>query len=220
MSLPNRPDFNDSFRQRVGSKGEKRHDDSPGYDSGEGTAEDLLAVLGYESELVRSRSTAGVAFMSFVLSSCPYGLATTLYYPLVGGGPVVIIWGWVAVCLIILCLSVSLGEVTSVYPTAGGVYYQTFMLAAPGYQRILGWVCGWTFMMGNMIITLSVNFGTTLFFIGCVNIFQDADGVGIWVTETYHIYLVFAAVTLICNAVSAFGNRYLPKLDVSIPVIV
>lgn len=104
--------------------------------------------------------------MSFVLSSVPYGLATTLIYPLTGGGPVTIIWGWIAVCLIIVCLSASLGEITSVYPTAGGVYYQTFMLAPQSWQRILAWICGWAFVLGNIIITLSVNFGTALFFIG------------------------------------------------------
>lgn len=83
-------------------------------------ANDLLEGLGYTPELSRNRSTLQVAFMSFVLASIPYGLATTLYYPLVGGGPVNIIWGWVAVSLIIVCVASSLGEITSVYPTAGG----------------------------------------------------------------------------------------------------
>jgi amino acid permease len=83
-------------------------------------ADDLLEGLGYKPELSRNRSTLQVAFMSFVLASIPYGLATTLFYPLVGGGPVNIIWGWVAVSLIIVCVASSLGEITSVYPTAGG----------------------------------------------------------------------------------------------------
>ena len=83
-------------------------------------ADDLLENLGYKPELQRNRSTAQVAFMSFVLASIPYGLATTLIYPLIGGGPVNIIWGWVAVSIIIVCVASSLGEITSVYPTAGG----------------------------------------------------------------------------------------------------
>lgn len=93
------------------------------------SAEDHLADLGYESELARSRSTWQVAFMSCVLASVPYGLATTLVYPLYGGGPTNIIWGWVAVCAIMIAVAASLGEITSVYPTAGGVYYQTFMVS-------------------------------------------------------------------------------------------
>ncbi|KAF4460489.1 amino acid permease, partial [Fusarium albosuccineum] len=83
------------------------------------TADDLLANLGYKPELNRNRSTLQVAFMAFVLASIPWGLSTTVTYPIIGGGPVNIIWGWVAVSLIILCVSASLGEITSVYPTAG-----------------------------------------------------------------------------------------------------
>jgi len=84
------------------------------------TADQLLENLGYRPELLRNRSTLQVAFMSFVLASIPYGLATTLIFPLVGGGPVNIIWGWVAVSLITVCVAASLGEITSVYPTVGG----------------------------------------------------------------------------------------------------
>ena len=85
-----------------------------------GAADDLLENLGYTPQLSRNRSTLQVAFMSFVLASIPYGLATTLGYPLGGGGPVNIIWGWVLVSCIIVCVAASLGEITSVYPTAGG----------------------------------------------------------------------------------------------------
>ncbi|KAJ9616993.1 hypothetical protein H2200_000714 [Cladophialophora chaetospira] len=176
-------------------------------------ADELLDILGYESELVRSRSTFQVAFMSFVLASVPYGLSTTLLYPIAGGGPVAVIWGWCLVCAIIFCLAISLGEITTVYPTAGGVYYQTFMLSPPKYQKIAAWICGWSYTLGNITITLAVNFGTTLFFVACINIFQDSEGNDIFAAETYQYYLIFFAITLICNAISALGNRWLPLLD-------
>ncbi|KAI5857460.1 amino acid transporter [Durotheca rogersii] len=177
------------------------------------SADQLLVSLGYTPELSRNRSTLQVAFMSFVLASIPYGLATTLYYPLVGGGPVNIIWGWVAVSMIILCVASSLGEITSVYPTAGGVYYQTFMLAPPRWRRIAAWVCGWLYVVGNVTITLAVNFGTTLFLVGCVNVFETADGVGVLPGEPYQVFLIFMGITLLCNAVSSLCNRWLPILD-------
>lgn len=145
---------NDLHRRTVGkerkfSLGAKHLGENGGHNS----ADDLLEAMGYKVELVRSRSTLQVAFMSFVLASIPYGLATTLYYPLVGGGPANIIWGWVAVSLIILCVAASLGEITSVYPTSGGVYYQTFMLAPPSYRLIMSWICGWAFVVGNMYVS-------------------------------------------------------------------
>lgn len=173
-----------------------------------------LEALGYEPELQRNRSTLQVAFMSFVLAAIPYGLATTFYYPLIGGGPVNIIWGWVIVSAIILCVGASLGEITSVYPTAGGVYYQSYMLSPPAYRRIVAWICGWSYVVGNIMITLAVNFGSAQFIIACVNVFEVSPGVGIFEAEVYQTFLIFLGITLLCNAVSALGNKWLPYLDV------
>ncbi|CAK9785363.1 amino acid transporter [Cutaneotrichosporon oleaginosum] len=177
------------------------------------SADDLLHKMGYEPELVRSRSTLQVAFMSFVLASIPYGLASSMYYPLQGGGPAVVIWGWVLVSLIILCVAASLGEITSVFPTAGGVYYQTFMLAPSKFRRIAAYLCGWAYVVGNITITLAVQFGTTLFLIACINVFEVEPGVGIWQPETYQVYLLFVAITILCGLITIFGNRWLPLLD-------
>lgn len=212
----------------------------PGTSSGSSSdhADQTLEDLGYKPELARNRSTLQVAFMSFVLASIPYGLATTLTYPLVGGGPVNIIWGWVAVSLIIICVAASLGEITSVYPTAGGefshagafeasvgtydeltgtgVYYQAFMLAPASWRRLASWICGWLYVVGNITITLAVNFGSTTFFVACINVFTKDDGSPIFPAEPYQVFLIFLGITLLCNAVSAFGNKWLPLLDVSV----
>lgn len=99
-------------------QGHVRHSDDT--TTGDAAAPDaMLQALGYAPELVRNRSTFQVAFMSFVLASIPYGLATTLLYPLTGGGMTCVIWGWLAVSIIIMCVAASLGEITSVFPTAG-----------------------------------------------------------------------------------------------------
>lgn len=200
-------------KEKVSNDGSSGENGGIPADGRRDSADDMLAVLGYQSELKRSRSTLQVAFMSFVLASVPYGLATTLYYPLIGGGPVAVVWGWVGVCLIIICLAISLGEITSVYPTAGGVYYQTYMLSPPKYRNITAWICGWAYALGNMTITLSVNFGTTLFIIGCVNVFTDSEGNGIWNATTWQTWLLFVAITLLTNAISSLGNKWLPLLD-------
>ncbi|KUI62344.1 hypothetical protein VP1G_09445 [Cytospora mali] len=190
--------------------------DTPSAPSGSVVAADqLLESLGYAPEMARNRSTLQVAFMSFVLAAIPYGLSTTMYYPLAGGGPANIIWGWVGVSCIILCVAASLGEITSVYPTAGGVYYQTFMLAPQSWRRLASWICGWLYVVGNVTITLAVNFGTALFLVACIDVFETEAGEGIFAGETWQIFLIFLGITLMCNAVSAFGDRWLPILDVS-----
>jgi amino acid transporter len=156
--------------------------------------------------------------MCFILSSVPYGLSTTFTYPLAGGGPANVIWGWVAICAIILCVAVSLAEITSVFPTAGGVYYQTFVSSPTWCRRILSWVCGWSYTAGQIMITLSVNFSTTQFFVASLNVFEKMPGVGITdYFEAYHVFLIFLAITILCHAISAFGNKWLPLLEVLLP---
>lgn len=106
---------------------EPSNDTLPPYTPGlRDDADETLESLGYKPELQRNRSTLQVAFMSFVLASIPYGLSTTLSNPIAGGGPVNIIWGWVAVSAMIICVAASLGEITSLYPIAGGTSHVIF----------------------------------------------------------------------------------------------
>ncbi|OGM49869.1 hypothetical protein ABOM_001454 [Aspergillus bombycis] len=178
------------------------------------TADRSLEELGYTPELSRNRSTWNVVFMCCILSSVPYGLSTTFTYPLAGGGPANVIWGWVTVCLIVLCLAISLAEITSVYPTAGGVYYQTFAICPSWCRRITSWICGWAYTTGQVMITLSVNFSTTQFFVASLNVFEKSPGVGITDHfQAYHVFLIFLAITIVCHAIPALGNKWLPLLE-------
>lgn len=171
-------------------------------------ADEVLEHLSYAPELVRTRSTFQVASMSFVLASVPYGLATNIYCPSVNGGPATIIWASFMVSIVILCVAPSLGEINPVYPTAGGVNYQTFMLAPVRWRRLTAWICGWAYVSGNIIIALAVNFGTTLFFVACVNMFESAPGLVVFEAETYQIFLVFVAITVLCAMISGLGNPF------------
>lgn len=88
------------------------------------------------------------------------------------------------------------------------------MLAPPRWRRIASWITGWLYLVGNITITLAVNFGTTLFFVSCINVFEKEPGVGVFDGKPYQVFLIFLGITLLCNAVSSLGNRWLPLLDV------
>ena len=183
------------------------------------SADTNLESLGYTPELSRNRSTWQVTFMCFILASVPYGLSTTMSYSMAGGGSANMVWGWVLVSLIMLCVAASLAEITSVYPTAGGVYYQTFALSPAWCRRVSAWVCGWAYVAGTITITLAVNFATALFLIESLNVFESG-GVGITENfQTYQIYLVFLGITLLCHVIPAFGNKWLTHLEVIIKSI-
>ena len=83
----------------------------------------------------------------------------------------------------------------------------TFMLSPAWCRRVAAWICGWAYVAGNITITLAVNFGTTLFFVACINVFESEPGVGVFQTEKYQVFLIFLAITLLTNTISSLGNR-------------
>jgi amino acid transporter len=71
--------------------------------------------------------------------------------------------------LIYVCVATSLGEIASKYPVSGGVYYWSFMLSPPKYAPLVSWIVGWLSVIGNVVVTLSVNFATTQLILSSVN---------------------------------------------------
>lgn len=69
----------------------------------------------------------------------PFGLSTTFIYSLTDGQSVTVLWGWVFVSIISICIAASLGEICAVYPTAGGVYYWSAMLSTKEYAPVVSW---------------------------------------------------------------------------------
>jgi len=76
---------------------------------------------------------------SFAIMAVPFGLSTTFAYSLTNGQSVTVLWGWVFVSIISMCIAASLAEICAVYPTAGGVYYWSAMLSTKEYAPVVSW---------------------------------------------------------------------------------
>jgi amino acid transporter len=78
-------------------------------------------------------------------------------------------WDWIIMSIIYVCIATSLGEIASLYPVSGGVYYWSFMLSPPKHAPLVSWIVGWLSVIGNVVVTLSVNFATTQLILSSVN---------------------------------------------------
>ena len=181
-----------------------RASSAPGNDD----ADAALAKMGYKSELPRSLSMLSVLGLSFAIMAVPYGLSTTLFYSLTNGQSVTVIWGWVLLSLISICISASLAEICSVYPTAGGVYYWAALLSTPKWAPIASWVTGWLTLVGNWTVTLSINFGGAQLILSAISIFNEE-----YVANAWQTVLMFWAVTMVCFMVNVFGAKYLDLIN-------
>lgn len=174
-------------------------------DSRRASLQDHAVRSGYDgSELPKRLSMISVLGLSFAIMAVPYGLSTTMYITLPNGESVTIIWGWVLVSLISMCIAASLAEICAVYPTAGGVYHWSAILCTPKYAAVVSFIDGWLTLVGNWTVTLSINFGGAQLILSAISIFDENYSATPWQTV-----LMFWCVTIICALVNAFGAKYL-----------
>ncbi|KAF2269014.1 amino acid permease-like protein [Lojkania enalia] len=172
------------------------------------SADAALAKMGYTSELPRNLSMLSVLGLSFAIMAVPFGLSTTFYITLTDGQSVTILWGWVLVSLISLCIAASLAEICAVYPTAGGVYYWSAMLSTREYAPIASWVTGWLTLVGNWTVTLSINFSGGQLVLSAITLWDEH-----FVPNEWQTVLMFWAVMLVCMLVNIFGVKWLDALN-------
>ncbi|KAF7551722.1 hypothetical protein G7046_g7626 [Stylonectria norvegica] len=171
-------------------------------------ADQALARLGYKSELPRNLSMMSILGLSFAIMAVPFGLSTTMYITLSNGQAVTILYGWILVSLISMCIAASLAEICAVFPTAGGVYYWSAMLCTPKYAPIVSFIDGWLTLVGNWTVTLSINFSGAQLILSAITIFNED-----FVANQWQTVLCFWAVMLVCALVNAFGSRYLDLIN-------
>ncbi|ORY59699.1 amino acid/polyamine transporter I [Pseudomassariella vexata] len=167
-----------------------------------------LSALGYKPELCRNRSMFTLLFQSLAIAAIPYGFGAPLISAIYGGGQLAMFLGWVMVLIVDECVAISLGELASRYPTSAGPYYWSFQVASPRIRTVLSFVTGWTWLVGNWTITLSVNFGFASLVAATVALYYpDFE----W--QSWHLLLIFYAICLITFVIVAFGNKFLPSVD-------
>lgn len=75
-------------------------------------------------------------------------LAGTFIVGVTAGGPPVMVYSFLAVCILSLCVAIPLAEMCSMYPVAGGQYSWVAVLAPPGIARGLAYTDGWFMLIG------------------------------------------------------------------------
>ena len=140
--------------------------------------------------------------------AAPYGISTTFYISLTDGQFVTVVWGWVLVTLISLCIAASLAEICAVYPTAGGVYYWSAMLSTREYAPITSWVTGWLTLVGNWTLVTSINFGGAQLILSAITLWDEN-----YSPEPYQTIFCYWAVMLVCMIFNIFFSRYLDLIN-------
>ena len=84
--------------------------------------------------------------------TAPSGFIIGYYgYMYLYGGPVLIIWGFLATSFGTMCMAWAMSEIISAFPTLGSVYFWVFQLLPRGskWAPFMSWYTGWVYLLGS-----------------------------------------------------------------------
>jgi amino acid transporter len=166
-----------------------------------GDDESVLHGLGYAQELFRAMGGFRNFAISFTIISILAGCLTSYTIAFEHGGPIAVTWGWLLVGLMSTIIALSMAEIASAYPTAGGLYYWASKLGSPGW----GWATGWFNLIGQVAVTAAIGYGLAVF--GQVLFdywFNYSQHMNDWFgasfnASTYIVYALFLTAAVLIN---------------------
>jgi amino acid permease (GABA permease) len=168
-----------------------------------------LHELGYAQELKRRMGGFSNFAVSFTIISVLSGCLTLYYFGMEYGGPVDLVWGWIIVGIMTTVVGLGMAEISSAYPTAGGLYYWAAKLS-PTNPGLWSWFTGWFNLLGQVAITAGIDFGFATFFTVFLNLtlnYPNTPG---------HVLAVYAGILIVHGVLNTFGVRIVSMLsDVS-----
>jgi amino acid permease (GABA permease) len=165
-----------------------------------------LAELGYKQELHRGMSGFSNFAVSFSIISILAGCITSYGIAMSSGGPIAISIGWPLVGIFVLCVALAMGEICSVYPTAGGLYFWTGRLARRN-KAAWAWYVGWFNFLGEVAVTSAIDYGAALTWTAFANL---AWGFQVTLGRTF---IVFAVILLSHGLLNTFGVNLVKLLS-------
>ncbi|EFJ39879.1 amino acid carrier 1, partial [Volvox carteri f. nagariensis] len=146
--------------------------------------------------------------LSFFVLADTYGK-----YGLAYGGPVSVIWGWVICSAFSLVVAFCLAELLSAYPTSGGIYYWSWVLAPVRHRTAICWMAGWLNLLGQVAFTAGLEYSLAEAIAGVVFLQTGGpSGSGLRLSKTALfgimalMLLVHSILNSLTSAITAFTN--------------
>ena len=130
---------------------------------------------------------------------------------MVTGGPLVITLGWIIVGFFALLVGMSMGEICSSYPTAGGLYYWSAKLARTNGPK-WSWFTGWFNLLGQIGVIASVDYALSVFIAYFIRMFDSGFDLTAWT-----IFVIYLVVLFSHGLLNTFGVKLVALLsDISV----
>jgi amino acid transporter len=175
--------------------------------------EQALAKLGYKQELNRGWSGFSNFAISLTIICVLSGCFTTYSQAWNYGGPIAISIGWPVISLLVLLVGLSMAELASKFPTAGGIYYWAYRLGGVRWA----WFTGWFNLVGLVAVTAAVDYGCATFMnsvlaeykLNFILNFNTTSHSG----TLHHVFILFALILLLHALINVFSSHLVSLLN-------
>nr|VWO96338.1 Glyoxaloxidase 1 [Ganoderma boninense] len=190
-----------------GSEGFEKPADNEGLTAVKHADDALLAKLGYQSVFKREFSLLETIAFAFSIMGVVASVSSTMSFPLVSGGHVGMVFGWLIPALFVMTVAASLAELTSAMPTSAGLYYFSAKLAPPRWAPLASWITGWANVTGQVTLVCSIDFTCAQMITTALNVGSDgAINLGAGPTFGILIAILFTHA-MVCSAATAVLAR-------------
>ncbi|CCE83407.1 Piso0_003982 [Millerozyma farinosa CBS 7064] len=162
----------------------------------------------YKQDLERKLTVSSVIGLGFGIMGVVFGISSTIWISLIDGANATILYGWLVTAFFSVLVVLSLSEIISKYPTAGGVYHFSAILSSENYSLLSSWFTGWFLIIGNWTYSVSIMFAGSRFIL---SIFGLSDSY--YKEDVFLVLGVYFIILTFCGLVNFKLAKYLELIN-------
>ncbi|GAA5850360.1 hypothetical protein JCM5353_004359 [Sporobolomyces roseus] len=105
-------------------------------------------------------------------------------------------------------MAASLGEIAHVYPSAGGPYHWSSILAPAGGAKYISWICGWFAVAGWTALTATTGSLAGELLLGAYSLAHPG-----FESQPYQTFIIYAGYICLATIINIYGSRLLPLIN-------
>ncbi|CAG8888818.1 unnamed protein product [Penicillium egyptiacum] len=177
--------------------------------------EEQLAALGHIQELRRDFSLWSIVCLQISLMATWEALSSVVAAALTNGGAPCLFYNYLITLIGTIFIVLSLSEIASIYPTAGGQYHWVHCLTPASYQATASWFTGWISIGGQLVFSASAAFAAGLQLQALITL-NHLDS---YTPTRWQGMLFYWLILAYSTALNIWGSKILPHTNTTAGVL-
>lgn len=160
-----------------------------------------ITEMGYVVEVDRRFTVWNIFAIGFTICNSAIAVIASLATGMGSGGPITYVYAQIWIYLMSFCVAISLGELASAYPNAGGQYYWASQLAPESIRSTVSFIVGFVGWVASVFTAASVTLVIPQMAIGMM-ILSNPD----MVSKPWMVVVGFQATNLFVFGFNCFAS--------------